>query len=171
MPRAFSNDLLPKNIDASDTLYVTDLDLNVVYANNEWAAFADANNGHKMLKSDWDANVLTSLCGKQREHWEHIYGLLRQGQLSHHQEQMNCSSPTERRIYQLRVTSKKDDRGEIAWFIHHNVRIDNKTDTLDQIACQLDQLGYSKALAEEFQKRIGDRKIKIPNFQSFRPRR
>lgn len=165
MPRAFSNDLLPRNIDESDTLYVTDRNLNVVYTNNEWATFADENNGHKLLESDWNVNLLASLCGKQRERWEHIYRLLRQGQLPHHQEQMNCSSPTERRIYQLRVTPKKDEHGEIAWFIHHTVRIDNKTEALEQIARQLDQLGHSKALAEEFQKRIGDRTVKIPSFE------
>ncbi|MFT7535334.1 MAG: serine phosphatase RsbU (regulator of sigma subunit) [Hyphomicrobiaceae bacterium] len=165
MPCAFSNDLLPKNIDAADTLYVTDLKGNIVYANNEWATFADANNGHKLLETDWNDNLLSNLCGKQRDRWEHIYRLLRQGRLPHHQEQMNCSSPTERRIYQLRVTPKKDDQGEIAWFIHHNVRIDNKAEALEQIAHQLDELGHSDALAEEFQTRIVDRLIQIPSFE------
>ncbi|MFT4513660.1 MAG: serine phosphatase RsbU (regulator of sigma subunit) [Planctomycetota bacterium] len=165
MPRAFSHDLLPKNVDASDTLYVTDRDLNVVYTNNEWATFADENNGHKLLETDWNANLLASLCAKQREHWERIYRLLGQGRLPHHQEQMNCSSPTERRIYQLRVTPQKNDHGEIAWFIHHNVRIDKKTEAIEQAVRQLDQLGRSEALTEEFQRRIVDRNIKIPSFE------
>lgn len=165
MPRAFSNDLLPNNIEASDTLYVTDQDLNVVYANSEWATFAAENKGHELLETDWNVNLLAGLSDKQRSRWEHIYRLMRQGQLPHHQEQMNCSSPTERRIYQLRVTPKKDDHGEVAWFIHHNVRIDNKTEAVEQAGRQLDQLGRTEALAAEFQKRIGDRQVKIPSFE------
>ena len=89
MPRAFSNDLLPNNIEASDTLYVTDQDLNVVYANSEWATFAAENKGHELLETDWNVNLLAGLSDKQRSRWEHIYRLMRQGQLPHHQEQMN----------------------------------------------------------------------------------
>ena len=161
---AFSSDLLPHDVDPSDTLYVTDRDLNVVYTNDEWVTFANENNGRDLLDADWNTNLLDNLSGRQRERWEHIYRLLREGRLPHHQEKMNCSSPSERRIYQLRITPQNDRHGDVAWFVHHNVRVDNKPDAVDRVSRQLDQLEHPEKLAEEFQHRILERKIRIPSF-------
>ena len=109
MSRRFSEAMLPREVDAADTLYVADRDLNIVYSNAEWSRFAADNHGGKLLEGGWNGNVLANLMGKERDRWQHIYRLLLEGRLPHHQETMNCSSPTERRIYHLRVTPERDE--------------------------------------------------------------
>jgi len=156
--------MLPRDVDAADTLYVTDRDLNIVYANEEWDRFATDNRGQALLAPDWDGNVLANLTGSQRDRWAHIYRLLLAGRLPHHQEEMNCSSPTERRIYRLRVTPRTDATGEVAWLVHHNVRVEGKTDAVDRVERQLERIGERVHLQEEFTRRIAERRIRIPSY-------
>ena len=165
MASVFSTNLLPTDVDESDTLYVTDRDLNVVYSNAEWAKFANRNAGAALLGDGAPVNLLDNFVGRQCDHWQHIYRLLREGRLPHHQERMDCSSPNERRIYQLRVTPRRDESGDVAWFIHHNVRVDGKLEVVDRVAGQLDQLKHPRALTREFQNRIVDRQIRVPSFE------
>ncbi len=165
MSSVFSTSLLPTDVDESDTLYVTDRDLNVVYSNEEWARFATSNTGAALLGGRAPVNLLDNFVGRQCDHWQHIYRLLREGRLPHHQERMDCSSPDERRIYQLRVTPRRDESGEVAWFIHHNVRVDGKLEVVDRVAGQLDQLKHPRALSREFHDRIVDRQIRVPSFE------
>ena len=40
---------LPADVSPSDTLYIADRDLNVVYVNNHWVDFARANRGETLL--------------------------------------------------------------------------------------------------------------------------
>ncbi len=165
MSGKFSADMLTQEIAAADTLYVADRDLNIVYANEAWTDFASENKGHELLETGWNENLLANVSGRQRDRWEHIYRLLLAGRLPHHQEQMNCSSPTERRIYQLRITPQHDERGDVAWLVHHNVRIDNAA------GCRGPGPPAARAasteggeLHEEFRRRIVERRIRIPSF-------
>lgn len=165
MSHLFSEEMLPHEVDPADTLYVADRNLDIVYSNAEWSRFATDNKGRKLLDDDWNQNVLANLKGKERDRWRHIYRLLLEGRLPHHQETMNCSSPEERRIYQLRVTPERDEAGDVAWLIHHNVRIDGKQDAVDRIGHRLEALDDHERLVEIFQQRIVERRIRIPGFQ------
>ena len=140
MSAEFFPHMLTQEIEHTDTLYVANRDLDIVYVNDGWANFASENKGHELLEKGWNENLLANLSGKQRDRWRHIYRLLLAGRLPHHQEQMNCSSPTERRIYELRITPQHDEQGEVAWLIHHNVRIDNMPDAVDRVSRQLERI-------------------------------
>jgi sigma-B regulation protein RsbU (phosphoserine phosphatase) len=164
MPLEFSTDLLPLDVEPADTLYVIDRELNVVYSNEEWARFAADNNGLPLLRKGWNKNVLANMSGKEKERWKHIYRLLLDGRLPHHQEPMNCASPVKRRSYQLRITPEKDEMGEVAWLVHHNVRLDTRPDAMDRVSRQLEQLDDPEQVTREFRKRIVERKIRIPSF-------
>jgi serine phosphatase RsbU (regulator of sigma subunit) len=164
MTQRFSETTLPRDVAPEDTLYVADRELNVVYSNDEWNKFAADNKGRKLLRQDWDRNLLANFSGKERERWKHIYRLLLDGRIPHHQEQMNCSSPQERRIYQLRITPKKNELGEVAWLVHHNVRVDDKPDAVERIRSQLQRLESPEQVTQEFRERIVERRIKIPSF-------
>lgn len=164
MPEQFSEEMLPHDVDPADTLYVADRELNIVYSNEEWTRFASDNKGLKLLEKDWNKNLLANMKGKEKERWKHIYRLLLDGRLPHHQEQMICSSPVERRIYHLRITPKTDEAGEVAWLVHHNVRIDDRPDAVDRVGRQLEQLEDPGQVVQEFRKRIVERKIRIPSY-------
>jgi hypothetical protein len=164
MLQKFPVDMLPLDVDPDDTLYVADRDLNVVHFNQEWSRFAAENKGRKLLQADWNTNLLANLSGKERERWSHIYRLLLEGRLPHHQEQMICSSPSERRIYQLRITPKKNEQGDVAWLVHHNVRIDDRPDAVERVGRQLAQLDDPDQALREFRRRMVDRRISIPSF-------
>lgn len=164
MPKRFSPDMLPHDVDADDTLYVVDRELHVVYANVGWDRFAAENRGEMLLDPGWHEDLLGSFSGAQRARWANIYELLLDGRLPYHQEQMNCSSPAERRIYQLRITPKQDETGDVAWLVHHNVRIDDKSEASDRVRRQLAQLEDPAALADAFQQRIVNRRVRIPSF-------
>jgi hypothetical protein len=160
----FTPEMLPRDVTAADTLYVTDRDLGIVYSNEEWTRFAIENKGEKLLEEGWNENVLVNVGGKQRDHWRYVYRLLLEGRLPHHQEVFDCSSPDERRVYQLRVTPARDQTGAIAWLIHHNVRIDDDSDPLDRVTHVLDELDDNEYLAEAFRQRIAHRTIRIASF-------
>lgn len=164
MSQRFSPEILPLDVDPADTLYVADRDLRIVYANEGWDRFASENRGEELLDESWGGSVLDSLSGTQRERWRNIYQLLLDGRLPHHQEQMNCSSPTERRIYEMRITPQRNEEGEIAWLIHHNVRIDGKVDVAGRVGRRLGRLDDLEHLTEAARQRITERRIRIPNF-------
>lgn len=164
MSATFSRRMLPDEVDAVDTLYVTNRDLDVVFSNEGWDRFASENNGQELLEPGWRGNVLASFRGRQRDRWEQIYRLLLAGRLPHHQEQVNCSSPAERRIYQMRITPVRDDTGEIVWLVHHNVRIDDESHVMSRVERQLRQVEDRTRLREEFSRRIVERHIRVPGF-------
>lgn len=165
MSRQFTVQLVPQDVAVGDTLYVTDRSLRVVYFNEEWTAFAQRNKGADLLADGGDTSLLDNLSGAQRERWRDIYRLLCDGRAPYHQEIMNCSSPSERRIYQLRVTPVRDESGEVAWLVHHNVRVDGEADVVDRVQTQLGRLDQQQVLADEFRARIVERKIRIPRFE------
>jgi sigma-B regulation protein RsbU (phosphoserine phosphatase) len=165
MPQRFSPTMLPRDVDDTDTLYVADAPLDIIYSNEEWARFATDNRGEQLLEPSWKGNLLRSLSGKQRDRWRRIYQMLFDGRLPYHQEQLNCSSPAERRTYQLRITPARDDQGDVAWLIHHNVRIDNDSDTVDRVGAQLEELDDPARLAEVFRTRLVERPIQISGFR------
>jgi hypothetical protein len=131
-------ELLPPDVKPTDTLYIVDQELNLVYSNEEWSRFAAENKGEKLLGRDWNPNVLENMSGKARERWSHIYRLLLDGRMPHHQEEMICSSPSERRLYQMRITPRKDAGGDVSWLVHHTVLVGDERDAVDRIRGRLD---------------------------------
>ena len=140
MPDERLERLLPSDVAADDTLYVVDRELRLVYANDEWMRFATDNKGEGLLAKDWNPNVLDNMSGKAKERWTHIYRLLLEGRLPHHQEELICSSPSERRLYRLRVTPKSDDAGDVAWLVHHMFRVDEEQDVVHRVSERLEKL-------------------------------
>lgn len=165
MSQQFSPQLLPHDVEAGETLYVTDRVLNVVYFNEEWASFARQNKGTDLLADDWNSSLLENLSGMQRQRWQEIYRLLCEGRMPHHQEVMNCSSPSERRIYQLRITPIKDEVGDVVWLVHHNIRVDGEEEVVDRVGSMLGRLDDQPTLSDEFRVRIVERRIRIPRFK------
>jgi hypothetical protein len=160
--------LLPPDVSATDTLYVVDRKLNLVYSNDEWSRFAADNKGDKLLNDDCNPNVLENMSGKARERWKHIYHLLLDGRMPHHQEELICSSPSERRVYRLRVTPKKDDAGDVAWLVHHAVRVDEGRDVLDRVRGRLSELEDTDRMNREYRERIAAPRVTIPSFRTAR---
>lgn len=161
-------DLLPPDVDPGDALYIVDKDLNLVYANEEWTRFASDNKGEKLLGELRNPNVLENMSGKEKQRWGHIYRLLLQGRLPHHQESFNCSSPVERRIQQLRITPKEDASGEIAWLVHHTRPVDEQRDALARVGERLRGLEDPDRLTHEYRSRVLHRRIRIPGFETAR---
>ncbi len=165
MSERFPAEMLPHDVNPDDTLYVADRDLNIVYSNDEWSRFASENKGDRLFASDWNRNLLANLSGSQRDRWRHIYDLLLEGRLPHHDETMNCSSPEERRIYRLRVTPQTDASGRVAWLVHHNVRVDGEHHAVQRVDPQLRELDDERKLERSFRRRIVDREVRIPSFE------
>jgi serine phosphatase RsbU (regulator of sigma subunit) len=161
-------DMLPPDVQASDTLYIVDKDLRVVYTNDEWSRFASQNKGERILGPGWNSSLLENMSGKEKERWKHIYRLLLEGRVPHHQESFICSSPVEKRIYQLRITPRKDDRGDVAWLVHHTMRIDERQDVVARLGERLSDLDDPVRVAEEYRRRVIRRKITIPSFRAAR---
>ena len=156
-------DMLPPDVEPCDTLYIVDEKLKVVYTNEEWGRFASMNKGGRILGEGWNSNLLENMSGKEKERWKHIYRLLLEGRVPHHQENFICSSPVERRIYQLRITPKNDDDGNIAWLVHHALRIDETQDALAFLSKRLGKLDDPNRVAQEYQQRVAKRTIRIPS--------
>jgi len=167
MPDVKPEALLPPDVKPAGLLYIVDSGLNLVYSNDEWMKFAAENKGEKLLAQDWNPNVLENMSGKARERWKHIYRLLLDGRMPHHQEEMICSSPSERRIYQMRITPKKDDAGNV-WLVHHTVRIDEDQDVVERVRDRLDQLDDTDRMNREYRDRIAEPGVKIPRFRTAR---
>jgi hypothetical protein len=165
MSQQFSAELLPHDVEAGDTLYVTDRVLNVVYFNEEWASFARQNKGTDLLADGWNSSLLENLSGMQKQRWQEIYRLLCECRMPHHEEVMNCSSPSERRMYQLRITPIKDEAGDVVWLVHHNVRTGNVEGVVGRLGGALGRLDGRQALSDEFRVRIVERRLRIPRFK------
>jgi hypothetical protein len=161
----FHKDLLPPDVRAEDTLYVADRALQVVYSNEGWAGFASGNRGTPLLREDWNRNLLENMSGNQKERWRHIYELLLAGRMPHHEEEQNCSSPSERRIYRLRITPIENERKEIVWLVHHLVRIDDRADPVERISSRLERLEDPTQVLRRFREHIVERRVKIPTFE------
>lgn len=164
MPSDFSPDLLPPDVRAEDTLYIANRALEVIYCNEGWAGFASSNKGNKLLREAWNRNLLDNMSGNQKERWRHIYELLLAGRMPHHQEDQNCSSPDERRIFRLRITPVEDDKQEIAWLVHHLVRIDDQADPVERVSARLNELEDPAQVVHRFRDQIVNRRVKIPTF-------
>jgi hypothetical protein len=161
-------DLLPPDVDPGDALYIVDKDLNLVYTNREWARFASENKGKKLLAEGRNPNVLDNMSGKEKQRWGHIYRLLLQGRLPHHQESFNCSSPVERRIHELRITPKEDASGDVAWLVHHTRPVDEQRDALARVGERFRGLEDPDRLTHEYRSRVLRRRIRIPGFETAR---
>jgi serine phosphatase RsbU (regulator of sigma subunit) len=156
--------LLP-DLDSEETLYVVDRDLNVVHVNEEWNRFAAENRGGKLLGEGWNRSLLENLSGKEKERWRHIYRLLLDERLPHYQEQFICSSPVERRIYEMRISPRRDEENRVAWLVHHTVRVDDRGGVVERAAGRLDELEDREKVAREYRRRVVEQPIVIPSFR------
>jgi serine phosphatase RsbU (regulator of sigma subunit) len=161
-------EMLPPDVDHKDMIYIVDKNLKVVYSNDEWQRFASANNGGIILTEGWNANLLENMKDKERKRWKHIYRLLLEGRVPYHKENFICSSPFEKRIYQLRITPRREDNGNVAWFVHHAFRIDEKEYRLNLLGRHLRKLNDPNRVTQEYQKRIIERAIRIPRYRAAR---
>ncbi|MDJ0815548.1 MAG: PP2C family protein-serine/threonine phosphatase [Desulfobacterales bacterium] len=165
-------DIPPSDVNAADTVYIADKHLNVIYTNGRWESFALNNGGDKILDPGWDSNILENVSGKEKERWKHIYRLLLEDRIPLHKENFICSSPLEKRIYQLRITPRKDDDGKVAWLVHHILWVDESRDALPRLGKRLGDLEDPHRVTREYQQRIFMRTIRIPGFRAarhFRP--
>ncbi|NBC18258.1 MAG: SpoIIE family protein phosphatase [Bacteroidetes bacterium] len=115
-----------------DVLYVADHDLRIVHVNDGWRSFASNNGGERVLGDGWNPHVLDNFSGSERTRWQAIYRALLNGQLPEHEEEFICPSPVERRLYKLRITPRRDDDGDVAFLVHHAVRIDKNASDADE---------------------------------------
>jgi len=164
MPRQFTDAMLPPGVKPDDTLYVADRALNVVHSNAGWTGFASANKGDELLIEGWNSNLLDNMGPQQEIRWRQIYGQLFSGQLQRHRERMSCSSPAEARLYELCITPARDDTGEVAWLIHHAVRIHTGDDPGSDRDRPSDEITARQRLSLEYQEKILDRHIRMPQF-------
>jgi sigma-B regulation protein RsbU (phosphoserine phosphatase) len=111
-------------ITADELVYVLDRSLRFVGSGDGWERFARANGGARLLDDSWHGEALASFSGGERRRWRGIYAALLAGQLETHEEDYLCPSPTERRVYHLRVLPQRDDAGAIAYLVHRSVRVD-----------------------------------------------
>ncbi|MHC4224970.1 MAG: PP2C family protein-serine/threonine phosphatase [Planctomycetota bacterium] len=158
--------MLPPDVDPGDTLYIVDKDLRLVYSNDAWTRFASANKGQKVLEASWNRSVLANMSGREKQRWGHIYRLLLEGRVPYHEESFICSSPVERRVYQLRITPKRDAGGAVAWLVHHTIRIDQRQDVVARVGEQLRELEDPDRLTQEYRSRVLARQIRIPGFNT-----
>jgi serine phosphatase RsbU (regulator of sigma subunit) len=161
-------DILPSDVNAADVVYIVDRQLNVIYTNDRWKRFALNNNGGKILNKGWNANILVNMSGKEKERWKHIYRLLLEDRVPHHKENFICSSPVEKRIFQLRITPRKDNDGNVAWLVHHTFWIDERQDSIALLGKRLGDLDDPIRVTREYQQRIFMRTIRIPEFRAAR---
>ena len=124
MTRQISSQHLPMDASGEDILYVVDASLRLVFVNDGWRRFAAGNNGSRNLKVGRNTNLLDNLIGSERLRWGAIYGALLSGQLSMHEENFICPSPTVARAYRLRIHPHLDAEGRVVDLTHHAVRVD-----------------------------------------------
>ena len=144
------------------TLYVADRDLNLVYWNENWESFAQNNNGERLLQQGFNPNLLKSMSGPQVEKWRQIYGLLLEGRLPSHEEELVCPSPVERRNFRLRITPMEDKTGKISFLLHRRVRKDAGLLAADRVGPGIEGLNDEERMTREFRERIAKREIRIP---------
>jgi len=159
------DELLP-DVALDDTLYVTDEKLRVVYTNEEWRRFAEANEGVELAGPVQKSSVLESMGPKAREKWSAIYDLLLDGRLPHYEEDFICSSPTERRVYRIRITPARGEGRHDPWLIHHTIPLDEKAEEREAMRRRLRDLeGDPDQVREEYRSRVLEPKIDIPGFR------
>lgn len=160
--------MLPPDVGPDDVLYIVDKQLKVVYTNEEWAKFASNNNGAKLLGKGFNANLLENMSDKEKARWRYIYCLLLEDRIPYHKENFICSSPVKKRIYQLRITPKKDSSGNISWLVHHTFKFDETQEALAHIRGRLGKMDDSNRVTQEYRQRIINRTIRIPRFRTAR---
>lgn len=157
--------LLP-DVEPDSTLYVADENLRVIYTNDEWRRFAEANKGIDLAGPRRDDSVLDSMGKKARERWAAIYDMLIKGSLPHYEEDFICSSPRERRVYRIRITAARDDDGEGPWLVHHTVPIDEKAEEREAMRRRLRALESDPdQVREEYQNLVLEPRVDVPGFQ------
>ena len=161
-------EMLPPDVGPGDVLYIVDKDLKVVYTNEAWTKFASNNNGAKLLGQGWNTSLLENMSDKEKERWRYIYRLLLEDRIPHHKEDFICSSPVEKRVYQLRITPKKDSSGNISWLVHHTLKADESQEALAHIRGRLGKMDDPHRVAQEYRQRVIKRRIRIPRFQTAR---
>lgn len=158
---------LPPKFSPSDTLYVADKDLRIVFANAGWQRFAGENRGEVLLGAGWNPHVLDNMSGHEKVRWESIYRMLLDRRLPFHEEDILCSSPVERRIYRLRITPQEDQGGEISGLLHHLVRVDSEADAA--LSRRMKQIDEDPGVAEEeYHRRVITRDVRIEGFRTAR---
>jgi hypothetical protein len=161
-------DWLPACPDARATVYVADRNLDLVYSNDAWTDFAQANRGDGLLAGAAAPNLLASMSGSAKARWQAIYQLLLEGRLSAHEEQFNCSSPTERRTYRLRIAPQLDKAGNVTHLVHQTVPVDHATAirrlTRDLVALQ----DAPDRTRRSYRTRVIERRIEIASFDTCR---
>lgn len=158
------NELVP-DVELGSTLYVTDENLRVIFTNDEWRKFAEENRGIEIAEPIRTESVLDSMSGKAKEKWSAIYGLLLDGKLPHYEEDFICSSPTERRIYRIRITPSKNSASDAARLVHHTIPIDEKADDREAMRRQLRDLeGNPDQVRRAYHEHVLVPRIEIPGF-------
>jgi hypothetical protein len=156
----------------NQAIYIVDRQLNLVEVNEQWADFARSNRGQMLLTERVPRNLLQSMSGSARARWESIYQLLLNGQLSSHEEQFNCSSPTERRTYRLRITPQVDASGTVQRLVHQTVPVDDDGAAKRRVE-ELAKLRDDPAsIHRSYRTRVIERRIEIAAFDTsrhFRP--
>lgn len=171
MPRP-SDDTSTPGPTPHETLYVVDRQLNLVEVNKQWINFAQDNRGQVLLSEQQPRNLLESMSGSARARWQSIYQLLLNGQLSSHEEQFNCSSPTERRKYRLRITPEIDASGQVQRLVHQTVPVDDDGAAAQQVARLARLRDDPQATQRSYRMRVIERTIEIASFDTsrhFRP--
>jgi hypothetical protein len=160
---------LPSEISPEDTLYIADRDLKIVYTNDGWQQFAQENRGERLLGEGWKPGVLDNMSGNEKVRWGSIYKMLLDGRLPYHEEDFICPSPVERRLYKMRITPEKDEKGEIAWLVHHTVRVDQQEKPGTVLSRCLRRLDEDPAYAvEEYRRRVIGRNLRVEGFRTAR---
>lgn len=157
--------LLP-GVEPDSTLYVADENLRVVYTNEEWRRFAEENKGVELAGPAWNTRLLDNMSGRTRERWAAIYRLLVEKRLPHYEEDFICSSPRERRVYRLRVTTVDKEEGDGAWLVHHTIRIDESAEEREEMRRRLRALETNpEQLEREYRRRVVERVVDVPGFR------
>lgn len=161
--------LIPADTTPGDMLYVADRDLHIVYVNDEWRHFAQANNGARLLGEGWNRHVLANFSGSEKLRWTAIYKALLSGRLPFHEENFLCPSPIERRTYRLRIVPHRDETGTVAWLTHHAVRIDTKPQSSTLLKARLRALDENpQALLALYRAHVMERRIQPVHFHTAR---
>jgi hypothetical protein len=156
---------LPPDVQPDDMLYVADRNLRICFTNDEWTRFAGSNNGQSLGSAAWNHNVLDNMSGKERARWMSIYRLLLDGRLPFHEERFNCSSPVERRNYRLRITPRLDEKGSVAFLIHHTIRLDQRKEPTGNVVAALQQIDRDPRQALASYRKHIERSIEIDGFR------
>lgn len=157
--------ILAECTEPNSTVYVADRNLNLVFTNLSWQQFACQNRGQKLLDQQSRPNLLESMTTEQAGRWQVIYQLLLNGRLPSHREQYLCSSPMEKRVFELLITPHHNNSGEVGWLVHQTIRVDK--DRSEALPERLQVLDESRDRVQaEYQSRILLCDVQVPRYQS-----